>query len=127
MIVHLDTSLLIDAFTGARRALPELMNVIGAREDVTFTTLALYEWLRGPRTPHEDRHLAMFATHRHLVPFGADEARTAATIYRQVRRSRQRAVDIAIAACAIEHGAALWTLNTSDFVDIPGLTLYDLH
>ena len=31
---------------------------------------------------------------------------------------------VAIAACAIEHGAALWTLNPEDFQDIPGLTLY---
>ena len=33
-------------------------------------------------------------------------------------------VDLAIAACAIEWGAALWTLNRSDFDDVPGLTLF---
>jgi predicted nucleic acid-binding protein len=33
-------------------------------------------------------------------------------------------MDIAIAACAIEHRAALWTLNERDFEDIPGLMLY---
>jgi predicted nucleic acid-binding protein len=39
-------------------------------------------------------------------------------------RPRRREIDITVAACAIEHGAALWTLNTSDFEDIPGLRLY---
>jgi predicted nucleic acid-binding protein len=33
-------------------------------------------------------------------------------------------VVIAIAACAIEHDAALWALNPADFGDIPGLKLY---
>jgi predicted nucleic acid-binding protein len=32
-------------------------------------------------------------------------------------------VDLAIAACAIVHGAALWTLNPQDFKDVPGLEL----
>ena len=30
---------------------------------------------------------------------------------------------LAIAACAIEHDAVLWTANTKDFDDIPGLRL----
>jgi predicted nucleic acid-binding protein len=32
-------------------------------------------------------------------------------------------MDIAVAACAIVNGAALWTLNPSDFRGIPGLAL----
>jgi predicted nucleic acid-binding protein len=30
-------------------------------------------------------------------------------------------MDIAIAACAINYNAALWTLNLPDFTGIPGL------
>jgi len=40
-----------------------------------------------------------------------------------VRRPRGREVDLAIAACAIVHGARLWTLNRDDFTDIPDLDL----
>jgi predicted nucleic acid-binding protein len=34
-------------------------------------------------------------------------------------------MDIAIAACAIERGARLWTLHRDDFRDMPGLGLFE--
>lgn len=58
------------------------------------------------------------------VPFDASCADTAARLYRAIHRPRGREMDVAIAACAIEHGAALWTLNTDDFDGIPDLRLY---
>ena len=67
---------------------------------------------------------AFFPVHEQVV-FGLDEARAAARVYRAVSRARGRERDIAIAGCAIEHKAALWTLNPDDFKDLPGLTLYD--
>ena len=48
----------------------------------------------------------------------------AAAIYRALPSPRGREIDIAIAACAIEHDAALWTRNPADFRDIPALKLY---
>jgi len=41
-----------------------------------------------------------------------------------VKSRRGREADIAIAACAIEHEAAVWTTNRRHFQDIPGLRLY---
>jgi predicted nucleic acid-binding protein len=38
-------------------------------------------------------------------------------------RGRGREIDPAIAAVAIVREAGLWTLNTADFKDIPGLQL----
>lgn len=123
MIVHIDTSALIDALTGPRRSLDTLMRLVDERHRLALSTIVLYEWWRGPRTRTE------LATQQELLPaqaavsFGADEAGLAARLYRELPRAKGREVDLAIAACAIANGAAFWTLNPSDFRDIPGLRL----
>jgi hypothetical protein len=45
----------------------------------------------------------------------------AADLYRSVPRARQREFDLAVAACALTSGAALWALDTDDFQDVPAL------
>ena len=57
------------------------------------------------------------------IPFGFAEAALSAKLYKSARRPRGREIDLAIAACPISRQAELWTLNTSDFVDLPGLRL----
>ena len=123
MIVHLDTSALIDALTGPRRSLDDLVRLVDEGHRLTLSTIVLYEWWRGPRTGTE------LATQQELFPpeaaasFGVEEASLAARLYRSVPRARGREVDLAIAACAIANGAAFWTLNPADFRDVPNLRL----
>jgi predicted nucleic acid-binding protein len=121
--VHLDASLLVHAVSSVgRRALLDAASERGDR--LLISTVVLYEWLRGPRTAAELAFTdAFFPVHEHVV-FGSPEARTAAELYRRLNAARRRQADIAIAACAIENGASIWTLNPGDFNDIPGLTLY---
>jgi predicted nucleic acid-binding protein len=45
-------------------------------------------------------------------------------LYSSVKRARGREIDLAIAACAMVHGAALWTDNPRDFSDLPDLRLF---
>jgi predicted nucleic acid-binding protein len=45
-------------------------------------------------------------------------------LYARLGRARGREIDLAIAACALAHGASLWTLNENDFTDIPDLILH---
>jgi predicted nucleic acid-binding protein len=124
-MIHLDTSVLVDAFTGPRRSLAAVRAATAAREAISFSSIVLYEWLRGPRTDDERRLVETFFEGDVIAVFGAREARLAAALYRRVTAARQRPADLAIASCAIEHGARLWTLNHRDFADIPGLMLYD--
>jgi predicted nucleic acid-binding protein len=124
-VTHLDTSVLIDALTGPRRSAPALRGLIERGERLALSTLVLYEWLRGPRRPEEIQAQEALFPRDEAIPFGSGEAALAADIYRQTRRPRGREIDLAIAACAVSHGAAFWTLNPADFSDLPGLTLLD--
>jgi predicted nucleic acid-binding protein len=123
-LIHLDTSVLIDALTGPRRSGDALRGALERGERVLLSTIVLYEWLRGPRRAEE------LAAQEGLVPaaaavaFGPEEAAIAARLYGSVQRPRGREIDLAIAACAVTHGAAFWTLNPRDFRDVPGLRLY---
>ena len=124
MLIHLDTSVLVDAFTGPRRALARLATATSAGHVVAFCAVVQYEWLRGPRTQEEAEAVRRFFGDDAIVAFGNREAQTAAALYQRVKRARQRQADLAIAACALEHNARLWTLNEGDFADVPGLNLY---
>ena len=113
----------MDALTGPRRSLDVLVGLVEQRHRVVLSTLVLFEWLRGPRTRAELSAQEEIFPRDAAVPFGVEEATRAAALYASLRRTRGREVDLAVAACAMTHGAALWTLNSQDFQDIPDLEL----
>ena len=123
MIVHLDTSALIDALTGPRRSLDDLVRLVDDGHRLTLSAIVLYEWWRGPRTDAELTVQQDLFPPEAAVSFGVEEASLAARLYRSIPRARGREVDLAIAACAIANGAAFWTLNPADFRDVPNLRL----
>ena len=122
-MVVLDTSVLIESLTGKKRSAPSLYRFVQQGERMGLPSLVLYEWLRGPRTRQEIADQEELFPASAALPFGPEEAALSAELYRTVRRSRGREIDLAIAACAIRHEAELWTLNRRDFADIPGLRL----
>ena len=124
-MIHLDTSVLVDALTGPARLAPQLREAVHTGERLLVSTLVLYEWLRGPRTDAELHLQAQLFPQDTALPFAAPTAARAAALYQLMKRPRGREIDLAIAACAIEHSAVLWTLNADDFKDIPGLILHD--
>lgn len=83
----------------------------------------MYEWWRGPRTREELADQEALFPSNVAVAFDVREAAIAADLYARLKQPRQREIDIAIAACAIAHGAAFWTLNPADFDDMPGLDI----
>ena len=123
-MIHLDTSVLIDALTGSRRSLPALRGIVADGIRLGVSSLVLYEWRRGPRVDEELALEAVLLGSDAVASFGELEARVAADVYRRVKRPRGRELDIAIAACALTRDASLWTLNRNDFQDIPGLHLH---
>jgi len=123
-VIVFDTSVLIDSLTGSRRSLPRLRVLMDRGERVLLCAIVAYEWLRGPRTTSELAAQEALFPSETALSFEVADARIAASLYRSLRRARSREADIAIAACAIRHEAALWTLNPADFDDIPGLNLF---
>jgi len=122
--IHLDTSVLIDILTRERPLLGAYERSVTAGHRIGMSTIALYEWLRGPRTDLDIRLQRDICPADRIVTFGSIEAALAADLFREVKSRRGREADIAIAACAIEHEAAAWTTNRRHFQDIPGLRLY---
>ena len=122
-MIVLDTSVLIDSLSGPRRSAPALREAIEEGERILLPSLVLYEWLRGPRVPTEIAAQEALFPSESAIAFGPAEAALSAGLYRAVRRPRGREMDLAIAACAILRDAALWTLNTADFADVPRLRL----
>ena len=122
-MIHLDISALTEALTGPKRSAPRLRELMAGPEPIAICTIVLFEWLRGPRLKEEIEAQEQLFPKINAVPFGSFEAERAAELYRKVSRPRGREADLAIAACALAHGAQLWTLNLDDFKDIPGLQL----
>ena len=63
-----------------------------------------------------------------ILPFDSDVARRGAKLRHDLRqqsiRTRDRALDLQIAATALHHGLELVTYNDQDYDDIAGLRLY---
>ena len=115
--------MLIDGLTGQKRSAARLRRQIERGERILLPALVLYEWLRGPRLPEELAAQEALFPSDSAIPIGFAEATLSANLYKSVRRPHGREIDLAIAACAIIRQAELWTLNSSDFADIPGLQL----
>jgi predicted nucleic acid-binding protein len=123
VIIHLDTSALVDALSGPRRSRDRLVEFIEDGHRITHSTIVLFEWLRGPRERAELIAQEELFPREACVAFGVAEAEVSARLYRSVKRPRGREVDLAIAASAMVHEASLWTLNPDDFRDLPDLPL----
>ena len=125
-MIIVDASALVDSLVGPKRSAARMRTLIEAGERLVLPTLVLYEWWRGPRVPQELAAQEALFPSESALPFGVQQAEAASRLYRLVKRPRGREVDLAIAAHAVSRDAALWTLNGSDFDDVPGLVLVPL-
>ncbi len=90
MIVHVDTSALVDALTGPRRSLDTLIALTREGHRLMLSTIVLYEWLRGPRTRVELAAQEALFPIEPAVPFDVAEAVVASRLYKKVPRARGR-------------------------------------
>jgi predicted nucleic acid-binding protein len=93
------------------------------------TYMEVYEGiLRGPDPARAQEQFAHFLSVVPILPFTLAVARRCALLREELkgrnRRVRDRALDLMIAATALEHDFQLVTRNLADYADIPGLVLY---
>lgn len=122
-MILIDTSALIDSLTGPRRSASRLRSFIEEAERLVIPALVLYEWRRGPRQAPELAAQEALLPSSSALAFGPAEAELAGELYKTLQQPRGREIDLAIAAHALLQDATLWTLNTRDFADIPGLDI----
>lgn len=126
-----DSDWLIDhlaAVPEARRLLEGL-----AEEGIAVSAITYMEAyqgvLRSPDPARAEERWAAFASGIPVLAFSTAEARRCAELRELLRRTgrrvRARALDLLIAATALEHDLTLVTRNRDDYRDIPGLALYD--
>lgn len=121
MSVHLDTDFLVYAFAGAGPERRRLLALSELGERVEVSSVAWYEFCRGPRTPEQLATARSFFPGDGIIPFSEELAAAAAETFRRLGSPRKRAADIAIGTTAALRGARLISRNARDFAGIPEL------
>jgi tRNA(fMet)-specific endonuclease VapC len=127
MAYLIDSDWVIDYLAGVPDAL-ELLDRL-AEEGIAIsivTYMEVYQGVERSDNPEEaERRLASFLEAVPLLPVSPAVARRGArlreTLRSQGKRVANRALDLLIAATAIEYGLTLVTRNVRDYSDIPDL------
>lgn len=131
----LDTNIIILFLKGDARTVQLLRTLaVQTTEPLCVSTVTEMEAWDGAYTAPDlaaaTARLQAFLDEATLLPFDSDVARRAARLRvdlrRQGIRTRERGLDLQIAATALHHGLELVTYNIKDYDDIVGLALYPL-
>ena len=118
---HLDTDFLIFALStrGPERA--RLEELAASDAVIEMSSIAWYEFCRGPRTPDQVAVARSFFGDEGIIAFTEPLAERAADEFRRLGSPRRRAADVAIGVVAKRREAVLLTRNVGDFDDLEGL------
>ncbi len=126
----LDTNWVIFGLINDRAAVDLIDTLMAAGVAVSMVTAmeAYQGTLRETTSEAERAAFARFFATVPILPFSAPVARRCAELRHQLKqqgkRVNSRAMDLIIAATALDYGLELVTRNTSDDDDVPGLTVY---
>ncbi|MDQ2787075.1 MAG: type II toxin-antitoxin system VapC family toxin [Chloroflexota bacterium] len=129
----LDANIIIRSLNGDPDTIQLLVTLARQSDDSicvsTVTQMEVWEGVHRAADPAMmEQEYERFFADLAILPFDSDIAKCAAKLRYDLRqqsiRTRERAIDLQVAATALFHGLALVTYNTQDFDDIPGLNLY---
>ena len=120
-----DSTFVIDFFAGQPAAVRRMPTLLADGLGLSIISyMELWEGVETHRDPARAGQLRRFLRLVTVVPFSRRVARRAAQLRAELRRLRrpieQRALDILIAATALEYGLVMVT-SDADYDDIPGL------
>ena len=121
MRVHLDTDFLVRALASQGPERRRLLELAASTAEMQMSSLAWYEFVRGPRSPEQVAIARSLFDEDGIVPFSDDLAEQAGELFRRLGSPRRRSADIAIGITALEMEARLLSCNADDFAGIPGL------
>lgn len=126
----LDSDVIIDSLAGLPASVELLLDLSATGLAISVITfLEAYEGVARSPNSRARAQFESFIAGIPVIPLAVAEARRCSEIRedlrRRSRRIRARALDLLIAATAIEHDLRLVTRNIDDYRDIPGLRLYE--
>ena len=121
MRVHLDTDFLVYALATSGPERARLRELASSEAAIQISSIAWYEFARGPRFPEQLAVARAFFLEDGIIPFSEDLAALSAEVFRRLGSPRRRAADIAIGVTSAAMEARLLTRNARDFEGIPGL------
>ncbi len=127
MRVHLDTDFLVRALANQGPERHKLLELAASPAEIQMSSLAWYEFARGPRSPEQMAVARSLFDEEGIIPFSDDLAERAAEMFRQLGSPRRRSADVAIGITALEMNARLLSSNANDFTGIPGLEVESAH
>ena len=126
----IDTDGIIDYLSDDDAALVLLENLAGEGIAISIVTyMEVYQGIeRSPNPDEARRKVEAVLESVPILPLSLDVARRCANLRERLRRQGKRvgsrALDLIIAATALEHELTLVTRNVHDYEDIPDLRLY---
>ncbi len=123
MRFHLDTDFLVYALAFAGPERHRLIDLAESENEVQMSSVAWYEFSRGPRTPEQLAVARSFFAEDGVIPFSEELAAMSADVFRNLGSPRRRSADIAIGVTAAAMEGILLTRNGQDFAGIPHLQL----
>ena len=131
----LDTTIIILSLKGAATSIQLLITIAQQSGEPfsvsTVTQMEVWEGMYAAPDPHtaEQQYRAFFDEVT-LLSFDSDVAKRCAKLRHDLRqqsiRTRERGLDLQIAATALHHDLVLVTYNTKDYDDISGLRIYQI-
>lgn len=119
----LDSCFLIDLMASDDRAVAKLDELVENATPTGISTLTVTEVGSGLRGDSERAEFDAILDQLDLIPFGRAESRRAAQLQRQLQSDGHPvgAIDVMIAATALEHDRGVVTRNVSEFKRIDGV------